>query len=122
MTNYDLDTTKQPIERAKSVSTVCGIVIPLAAVGFGVLIGVGGTHPESDWFGASVLVPIGCALIAASLLAVICSIIASVRREKAAFLTHRGRICHHDLKDIAYPFNHKLHGQFVQTGGLKNEN
>jgi alpha-tubulin suppressor-like RCC1 family protein len=29
---------------------------------------------------------------------------------------------HSDLKDVAYPFNHKLHDKLVQLGGLNNDN
>jgi hypothetical protein len=86
MTDYNF-APKRPRKHAKSVSTICGAVIPLVIVAFGVLIGIGAPHSESDWFGASVLVPVGLALIAAALLAIICSIIAFVRGERAAFLS-----------------------------------
>ena len=86
MTNSVPD-QRRPGQRRKSVFTISGLLVPLFVVGVGILIGIEGPHPESDWFGASVLAPIGFALIAASLLAIICSVAAFVRQERAAFLS-----------------------------------
>ena len=69
------------------IFTVLGILGPQGIAGLGVVVGILGPHPQSDWFGASVLVPIGIALLAASVLAIVCSILAFVRRERAAFLS-----------------------------------
>jgi len=67
--------------------TVLGVLGPLGIVGLGVVVGITAPHPESDWFGTSVFVSIGIALIIASFLAIVCSVIAFIRREWAAFLT-----------------------------------
>ena len=79
--------TGEPKKKQLPFFTMLGILGPLGVVGLGIVMGIAAPHPESDWFGASVFVSIGIALIIASFLAIVCSVIAFIRRERAAFLT-----------------------------------
>jgi hypothetical protein len=53
----------------------------------GAIVGFVLPHSESDWFGASVLAPIGIALVIGSVMAIICSAVAFFRKERPAFVS-----------------------------------
>ena len=67
--------------------TLWGFFGPMGTVGIGVLAGVLAPHSESDWFGSSLRRIVGLSLIAASLQAIVCSVLAFSGREQDAFLT-----------------------------------
>lgn len=77
----------EPPVKSFPIFTAGAVICPVLILGLGVIVGVIVPHSESDWFGASVFVPVGMAIIAASLVAVLCSILAFARRERGALFS-----------------------------------
>ena len=81
----------RPVDESRTKSfpifTAWAIVGPVLILGVGIVIGLTAPYSDSDWFGAHVFVPVGIALLIASVVAIACLVIAFVLKERVALLS-----------------------------------